>query len=93
MVRESEQRIWYTFKNPKPHKQFRLFVEKEGVVFCPNSQRAEVAQLVEQLTRNEQVAGSIPVFGSILMFHPKKIPILLGKGGSCGFKPKLSLVI
>ena len=28
---------------------------------------AEVAQLVEQLTRNEQVAGSIPVFGSIVL--------------------------
>ena len=28
------------------------------------SKYAEVAQLVEQLTRNEQVAGSIPVFGS-----------------------------
>ena len=29
-------------------------------------QHADVAQLVEQLTRNEQVAGSTPVVGSIL---------------------------
>ena len=28
------------------------------------SRRAEVAQLVEQLIRNEQVVGSSPIFGS-----------------------------
>ena len=34
---------------------------------------AEVAQLVEQLTRNEQVAGSIPVFGSTLDFTKDRL--------------------
>ncbi len=29
------------------------------------NQQAEVAQLVEQLIRNQQVAGSNPAFGSI----------------------------
>ncbi len=32
---------------------------------APNFQ-AEVAQLVEQLIRNQQVTGSSPVFGSIV---------------------------
>ena len=27
--------------------------------------RAEIAQLVEQLSRNQQVVGSIPIFGTI----------------------------
>lgn len=26
--------------------------------------RAEIAQLVEQLSRNQQVVGSIPIFGT-----------------------------
>ena len=30
--------------------------------------KAEVAQLVEQLIRNQQVAGSSPAFGSIYIF-------------------------
>jgi hypothetical protein len=28
--------------------------------------RAEIAQVVEQLSRNQQVAGSSPVFGTII---------------------------
>ena len=28
--------------------------------------RAEIAQSVEQLSRNQQVVGSIPIFGTIL---------------------------
>jgi hypothetical protein len=32
----------------------------------PPRSRAEVAQLVEQLIRNQQVTGSSPVFGSLL---------------------------
>jgi hypothetical protein len=31
-------------------------------------QNADVAQLVEQLIRNQQVIGSSPIVGSILMF-------------------------
>jgi hypothetical protein len=33
--------------------------------------QAEVAQLVEQLIRNQQVVGSSPTFGSILQQHKK----------------------
>jgi hypothetical protein len=39
----------------------------EGSRGChlPLRSRAEVAQLVEQLIRNQQVTGSSPVFGSL----------------------------
>jgi len=33
--------------------------------------QAEVAQLVEQLIRNQQVVGSSPTFGSILQQHKR----------------------
>ncbi len=36
----------------------------EGVLFSSLSEEANVAQLVEQLTRNEQVSGSSPLIGS-----------------------------
>ena len=40
--------------------------QKNGIVlFC----NAEVAQLVEQLICNQQVAGSSPIFGSILLIY------------------------
>ena len=42
---------------------------------CYNFDVAIVAQLVEQLIRNEQVAGSIPVNGSI--FYIKFVIVLL----------------
>jgi hypothetical protein len=35
--------------------------------------RADVAQLVEQLIRNQQVSGSIPLVGSIAILFPTKI--------------------
>ncbi len=37
---------------------------------CP---RATVAQLVEQLTRNEQVSGSNPLGGSIAIFDHRRL--------------------
>ncbi len=43
-----------------------LFCRQNGnITITPR--RAEVAQLVEQLIRNEQVVGSSPIFGSILL--------------------------
>ena len=36
----------------------------EGVLFSSLFEEANVAQLVEQLTRNEQVSGSSPLIGS-----------------------------
>ena len=35
---------------------------------CYNGIGADVAQLVEQLIRNEQVTGSIPAIGSIFIW-------------------------
>jgi hypothetical protein len=48
--------------------------------------QADVAQLVEQLTRNEQVSGSSPLVGSY------KIPAKLRKKKSPGAKPGLFFV-
>ena len=49
-----------------------------GVSTLPNpaatiqsDERAEVAQLVEQLIRNQQVVGSSPTFGSTFHLHLK----------------------
>ena len=36
---------------------------------CYNEKDADVAQLVEQLIRNEQVTGSIPAIGSIFYYN------------------------
>jgi hypothetical protein len=39
--------------------------EKQSIVAGPARLRATLAQLVERLIRNQQVAGSIPAGGSI----------------------------
>ena len=39
---------------------------------------ADVAQLVEQLIRNEQVTGSIPAIGSIKIARPSGLVIFMG---------------
>ena len=38
-------------------------------VSCQTARNATLAQLVERLIRNQQVAGSIPAGGSILFTH------------------------
>ena len=43
------------------------------VVMALRWRGADVAQLVEQLIRNEQVTGSIPAIGSILSLRKKTI--------------------
>ena len=42
---------------------------------------ADVAQLVEQLIRNEQVTGSIPAIGSIKIARPSGLVIFMGLNG------------
>jgi hypothetical protein len=37
-------------------------------------ERADVAQLVEQLIRNQQVIGSSPIVGSILSLPARRFP-------------------
>lgn len=39
--------------------------------------RAEIAQLVEQLSRNQQVVGSIPIFGTIFIYKHIDIKIII----------------
>ena len=41
-----------------------FWLQECGFAILASDKNAEVAQLVEQLIRNEQVAGSNPVFGS-----------------------------
>ena len=48
---------------------------------------ADVAQLVEQLIRNEQVTGSIPPIGSIKIARPSGLVIFMGLNG--GDEPKV----
>jgi hypothetical protein len=55
------------------NKQFKILKEKiSGLNFTAGrhngtiNRKAEVAQLVEQLIRNQQVVGSSPTFGSTL---------------------------
>lgn len=49
---------------PLPELLYRIR-EQNASKLCYNTDIAVVAQLAEQLIRNEQVAGSIPVNGSI----------------------------
>ena len=59
-----------------------------GVPVCGGStSSADVAQLVEQLIRNQQVIGSSPIVGSSLIsfLYPKDLPQELDTAGSlCG---------
>jgi hypothetical protein len=43
----------------------------------PDIQDADVAQLVEQLIRNQQVSGSIPLIGSIVIDFSRLIPVVI----------------
>ena len=47
-----------------------------GVLFVLLRQLASLAQLVEQLTRNEQVVGSSPMAGSIWKFLSRHSDVL-----------------
>ena len=47
--------------------KFRKLKNAAWLFLCYNQFIATVAQLAEQLIRNEQVAGSIPVGGSIFL--------------------------
>ena len=56
---------------PLPELLYRIR-EQNASKLCYNTDIAVVAQLAEQLIRNEQVAGSIPVNGSILDRNPAR---------------------
>jgi hypothetical protein len=48
------------------HQAALAFTSPAG--FAKSTHGAKIAQLVEQLIRNQQVVGSIPILGSILDF-------------------------
>jgi len=57
-----------SFLAPPALPQARSTIQSKG--------RAEVAQLVEQLIRNQQVVGSTPIFGSIFFEYKPFFPAL-----------------
>jgi hypothetical protein len=42
-------------------------IEKSHQIFYNHNASAEIAQLVEQVIRNDQVVGSSPIFGTIAL--------------------------
>ena len=52
-----------------------------------DERQAEVAQLVEQLIRNQQVIGSSPIFGSISFPPPAHLPVQF-PAGSVRIEPR-----